>query len=290
MKIARRDNKLGYKTDRYDIKKLPNQSLAVTQCGLQICDNGHSCGPFLYSHYSAHFILSGKGTYTCGGKTYSLCAGQGFMIIPDMPNTYTADIDEPWKYIYANFCGADDETLVHSAGLNEDNMIFEFDLTDDMLHDLTMMHSSSKDQSARGYDVTGYFLLVMSRLVKANTQRNANTNLPQHYVRRAISYIEDNYPEKITVESIAAYVGIDRTGLYRIFKNNLNISPVQFLISYRLERAKAMMEHDNLTISEIAVSTGFFDAAHFTVAFSKKYGISPGRYHTELHTAKSMRD
>ena len=281
---------MGYKTDRYDIKKLPNQSLAVTQCGLQICDNGHSCGPFLYSHYSAHFILSGKGTYTCGGKTYSLCAGQGFMIIPDMPNTYTADIDEPWKYIYANFCGADDETLVHSAGLNEDNMIFEFDLTDDMLHDLTMMHSSSKDQSARGYDVTGYFLLVMSRLVKANTQRNANTNLPQHYVRRAISYIEDNYPEKITVESIAAYVGIDRTGLYRIFKKNLNISPAQFLISYRLERAKAMMEHDNLTISEIAVSTGFFDAAHFTVAFSKKYGISPGRYHAELHTAKSKRD
>lgn len=281
---------MGYKTDRYDIKKLPNQSLAVTQCGLQICDNGHSCGPFLYSHYSAHFILSGKGTYTCGGKTYSLCAGQGFMIIPDMPNTYTADIDEPWKYIYANFCGADDETLVHSAGLNEDNMIFEFDLTDDMLHDLTMMHSASKDQSARGYDVTGYFLLVMSRLVKANTQRNANTNLPQHYVRRAISYIEDNYPEKITVESIAAYVGIDRTGLYRIFKKNLNISPAQFLISYRLERAKAMMEHDNLTISEIAVSTGFFDEAHFTVAFSKKYGISPGRYHTELHTAKSMRD
>lgn len=281
---------MGYKTDRYDIKKLPNQSLAVTQCGLQICDNGHSCGPFLYSHYSAHFILSGKGTYTCGGKTYSLCAGQGFMIIPDMPNTYTADNDEPWRYIYANFCGADDETLVHSAGLNEDNMIFEFDLTDDMLHDLTMMHSASKDQSARGYDVTGYFLLVMSRLVKANTQRNANTNLPQHYVRRAISYIEDNYPEKITVGSIAAYVGIDRTGLYRIFKKNLNISPAQFLISYRLERAKAMMEHDNLTISEIAVSTGFFDAAHFTVAFSKKYGISPGRYHTELHTAKSMRD
>ena len=281
---------MGYKTDRYDIKKLPNQSLAVTQCGLQICDNGHSCGPFLYSHYSAHFILSGKGTYTCGGKTYYLCAGQGFMIIPDMPNTYTADIDEPWKYIYANFCGADDETLVHSAGLNEDNMIFEFDLTDDMLHDLTMMHSASKDQSARGYDVTGYFLLVMSRLVKANTQRNANTNLPQHYVRRAISYIEDNYPEKITVEGIAAYVGIDRTGLYRIFKKNLNISPAQFLISYRLERAKAMMEHDNLTISEIAVSTGFFDAAHFTVAFSKKYGISPGRYHAELHTAKSMQD
>lgn len=281
---------LSYKTDRYDIKKLPNQSLAVTQCGLQICNSGHSYGPFLYSHYSAHFILSGKGTYTCGGKTYTLCAGQGFMIIPDMPNTYTADIDEPWKYIYANFCGADDETLVHSAGLNEDNMIFEFDLTDDMLHDLTMMHSASKDQSARGYDVTGYFLLVMSRLVKANTQRNANTNLPQHYVRRAISYIEDNYPEKITVESIAAYVGIDRTGLYRIFKKNLNISPAQFLISYRLERAKAMMEHDNLTISEIAVSTGFFDAAHFTGAFSKKYGISPGRYHTELHTAKSMQD
>ena len=274
---------LSYMTDRYDIKKLPNQSLAVTQCGLQICNSGHSCGPCLYEHYSVCFILSGKGTYTCGGKTYTLCAGQGFIIIPDIPNTYTADAVEPWRYIYAKFCGADDETLVHSAGLNEDNMIFEFDLTDDMQHDLTMMHTCSKDQAARGYDVTGYFLLVMSRLVRANSQKCANTNMPQHYVRRAISYIEDNYPEKISVESIAAYVGIDRTYLHRIFKKNLNISPAQFLISYRLERAKALMEHDNLTISEIAVSTGFFDAAHFTKAFSEKYGIPPGRDHTELH-------
>ena len=75
---------LSYKTDRYDIKKLPNQSLAVTQCGLQICNSGHSCGPCLYEHYSVCFILSGKGTYTCGGKTYTLCAGQGFIIIPDV--------------------------------------------------------------------------------------------------------------------------------------------------------------------------------------------------------------
>ena len=274
---------MSYKTERYDIKKLPNQSLAVTQCGLQICNSGHSFGPFLYNHYSAHFILSGKGTYVCGGKTYTLCAGQGFMIIPNMPNTYTADINEPWKYIYANFCGADDETLVHSAGLNEDNMIFEFELDDEMRHDLNMMHLSSKDQSALGYDVTGYFLLAMSRLVRANSQKNTNMNSPHHYVRRAISYIEDNYPYKISVESIAAYVGIDRTYLHRIFKKNLNISPAQFLISYRLERANAMMEHDNLTISEIAVSTGFFDAAHFTKAFSKKYGVSPGRYYAGLH-------
>ena len=114
---------LSYMTDRYDIKKLPNQSLAVTQCGLQICNSGHSCGPCLYEHYSVCFILSGKGTYTCGGKTYTLCAGQGFIIIPDIPNTYTADAVEPWRYIYAKFCGADDETLVHSAGLNEDNMM-----------------------------------------------------------------------------------------------------------------------------------------------------------------------
>ena len=274
---------MSYQTERYNIKKLPNQSLAVTQCGLQICDSGHSCGPFLYNHYSATFIISGKGTYCCAGKTYSLHAGQGFIIIPDMPNTYTADIDEPWQYIYANFCGADDETLVHSAGLNENNMIFEFDLTNDMLHDLTMMHSSSKDLSARGYDVTGYFLLVMSRLVRVNSQKAPNTYSPQYYVQRAISYIEDNYPEKISVANIAAHIGLDRTYFYRIFKKNTGISPAKFLISYRLERAKAMMEHDNLTISDIAVSTGFFDTAHFTNAFTEKYGISPGKYHSKLH-------
>lgn len=272
---------MSYKSERYNIPKLPGQSLAVTQCGLTICDRSHSCGPLIYGHYSAHFIIEGKGVYISNGKTVPLHAGQGFMIIPNIPNTYIADDKEPWKYIYANFSGADDETLVHNSGLDEENMTFDFVLSEGMLSDLKKMHQAGKDLDARGYDVTGFFLLVMSRLVRSNSNLGKGALLPDHYVRRAISYIEDNYHEDISVSEIASYVGIDRTYLYRIFIKDLGISPSKFLLSYRLDRAKALMEHKNISLSEIAISTGFSDPSHFSKAFSSKFGCSPGKYRND---------
>lgn len=274
---------MSYKTERYNLERHSNQSLAVTQCGLQICNGGHSCGPHLYSHYSIHFIISGKGTFNCGSKTHNLHAGQGFVIIPDIPNTCTADKNNPWQYIYAIFCGIDDKSLIHNAGLSEDNMTFDFEMTDDMMHNIKMMHSCSKNNEAKGYDVTGYFLLVMSQLVKSNKKNSCDEYMTEHYIRRAMSYIEDNYSENITVSSISSYVGIERTYLYKLFKKYIGISPTNFLISYRLERAKSMMEYDNLTVSKIASEVGFFDSSHFSGAFVKKYGITPGRYYKLLH-------
>ena len=51
------------------------------------------------------------------------------------PCIYVADKEEPWKYVYASFCGADDDAPVHSAGLDRNNVIFDFPLDEDMIHD-----------------------------------------------------------------------------------------------------------------------------------------------------------
>ena len=270
-------------TDRYDIDKLPNQSLAVTQCGIQICDPGHSSGSLLYQHYSAHFILEGKGVYCVNGKTYELKAGQGFMITPGCVSIYNADMEKPWKYMYATFMGTDDDSLVHNAGLDDDNVIFEFPLDEDMLHDLYAMHNASKSYDALGYDVAGWFLLVMSRLIKANTSHNKELEEPEHYVNKALLYIENNYPHSVTVKDIADFVGIDRTYLYKLFKKYKSTSPTAFLNEYRLLKSVEMMENYDVSIGEIALSTGFYDVSHYYRAFSAKYGESPKMYRTKLY-------
>ena len=72
---------MSYITDRYNLKKLSSQSLAVTECGIQICNSGHATPPIPYKEYAIHFILEGKGVFTVNGKTYNLSSGQGFLII-----------------------------------------------------------------------------------------------------------------------------------------------------------------------------------------------------------------
>ena len=166
--------------DEHELKKLPNQSLAVIQCGLTICHPGHACLPRIYNHYSAHFILEGKGTYVVNGKSYELKAGQGFLITPGISNTYIADIQEPWRYIYATFRGLDAESLVHSCGLNKDHVIFSFPTAPDIIENLYAMYESSKSYDSKGYDVIGYFLLVMSQLIKANKNTDKSNSFPEH--------------------------------------------------------------------------------------------------------------
>ena len=134
---------MSYITDRYTIKKLPGQSLAVVECGIQICRSGHATPPICYRDYSAHFILEGKGIYVLDGKEYHLKKGDGFLITPGALCTYTADEYEPWKYIYASFRGIDDTALVHNAGLNEQKVTFSFDV-DDVGPMLYAMHAAGK--------------------------------------------------------------------------------------------------------------------------------------------------
>ena len=269
---------MSYITDRYNLQKTSGQSLAVTECGIQICNPGHASPKIVYPDYSAHFILEGKGTYSVGGKTYSLGAGQGFIITPGADCIYVADEHKPWKYVYVSFRGLDSDALVHSAGLDEEDVIFQFPLSDDTVRDIYAMHSAGKRNEAKGYDVTGYFLLVMSRLVKANLDKSSKRTETEMYVKKVKRYVEDNYSLPISVSDVASSVGLDRTYLYRLFIKSEGVSPSAYLSNYRLLKASEMLKDDALSISEISSSVGYKDVTYFYKVFIKKFGVTPKKY------------
>ena len=68
---------------------------------------------------------------------------------------------------------------------------------------------------------------------------------------------------------------MSRSQLYRKMKALIDQSPSQFIRSYRLDKAKNLLETTDLTISEVAWQTGFKDLAHFSKSFQEKYGGPP---------------
>lgn len=272
--------------DYHNLQKLPNQSIAVIQCGRTICHPGHHCQTRIYNHYSAHFILEGKGTYTVNGRTFELGPGHGFLITPGIPNSYTADPVDPWKYIYVTFCGMDAEPLVRNAGLDAEHVTFSFPMEEAMLRDLYAMYDASKSYDAKGYDVAGYFFLLMSRLIKAAASQSPKTQAPEHYIQQALSYIETHYPYNINVQDIAAYVGLERSYLYRLFMKQLHLSPSNYLYEYRLQMGARLLGERDLSINEVALSVGFHDSAHFHKAFAAKYHMTPKQYRTAQYGDK----
>ncbi|MBQ5783001.1 MAG: helix-turn-helix transcriptional regulator, partial [Oscillospiraceae bacterium] len=76
----------------------------------------------------------------------------------------------------------------------------------------------------------------------------------------------------------AGAVGISRSHLYRVFISNLNQSPIDYLTEYRINEACNLIKNTTLSISEIAVSVGFFDQFYFSRVFKKIKKVPPSKY------------
>ncbi|MBQ7933454.1 MAG: helix-turn-helix transcriptional regulator, partial [Lachnospiraceae bacterium] len=86
----------------------------------------------------------------------------------------------------------------------------------------------------------------------------------------------------LSVPDIAAHLHIDRTYLYRLFKHELGISPLQYLTDVRMERAVALLTETKLPVQSVAGSVGYEDALYFSKTFKKAKGVSPSDYRNKV--------
>lgn len=97
-------------------------------------------------------------------------------------------------------------------------------------------------------------------------------------VRRATEYLNANMSTDVELGALAKLVGLSKSHFCREFKTATGLSPYQWLLHMRLERAKDLLSRGGPSIAEVALATGFADQPHFTRTFSKREGISPGAW------------
>ena len=94
-------------------------------CGYEACQPFHSYGPAVRPNYVIHYIISGKGIFTIGNRTYRLTAGQGFFLMPNVRTYYEADADDPWTYLWIGFDGEKAASYVQELGLSEEHPVYQ---------------------------------------------------------------------------------------------------------------------------------------------------------------------
>lgn len=121
--------------------------------------------------------------------------------------------------------------------------------------------------------------LLLLEDIRLNYKRNTPLKFEQtDRIRNMLSFIHNHYQDKITVAQIADAIGISEREAMRSFRKSLNQSPIEYLISYRLNEAKKLLQNSALTITEICYQCGFSDSSYFGKAFRKAYGLTPREY------------
>jgi signal transduction histidine kinase/DNA-binding LacI/PurR family transcriptional regulator/DNA-binding response OmpR family regulator len=100
----------------------------------------------------------------------------------------------------------------------------------------------------------------------------------QQVVRKAMAYVHTHYAEQVSLEDIAAYVGLSKQHLIRSFRSEIGITPIDYLKRYRIGQAKALLKRGDKSVTEVASEVGFSTSSYFARVFRSEVGVSPSAY------------
>ena len=238
-----------------------NVDLSVFNCGLERCAPGHTWGPGIRDHYLIHLILSGKGTFQTGGKTWELAPGDLFFVRPNQLNTYAADAQQPWEYCWVGFNGISAHRLASMLPFSDEQPVHHTQRPDEMRKALENIYRARGLRMQDETAMVGYLYLFIAALMEETSERRPRSSSSSQYVLNAIKYM-----------------GVSRSHLYRVFMSNVGKSPIDYLTEYRINEACKMLRSGSLSIAEVAVSVGFFDQFYFSRVFKRAKGVPPSKY------------
>ena len=112
-----------------------------------------------------------------------------------------------------------------------------------------------------------------------HTQKNDGAILQNSFIETAIKYIQENYQHPISLTDVADNSNVSKVHLSRKFKEKTGIGLNEYIVLYRLKKAKELLlTREKMTICEVAFSCGFNDSNYFSWLFKKTYGVTPSQY------------
>ncbi len=252
-----------------------DRPLILYHCGHEKCKSSHFYGPAIRPHYLLHYILHGQGSYSVGGKTYSLKGGEAFLIYPGVTSIYSADDQDPWEYCWIGFDGSDVHSVLQACGFSPSNHVCMDQSCGLLWNEFMQLIEYFNEKKGNEFTLLSQLYLCFSYLYLPNS---SSKEILELYIEKALDYIHNNYTYDIKISDLANHLHIDRTYLYKLFMTHIKISPQHYLINYRIDISKKLLKETHLSVTEIAYSCGFRDASSFNKHFRKQVGTTPTLY------------
>jgi len=276
-------------------EELSRQTVFLKYCGIERCLPGHGYGPAKRDCFLIHFILDGHGIYEYQGEKIHLEKGQSFLIYPEEDVYYQADLASPWKYCWVAFQGEMAAGIVEELGYTHTFPVCTFMDMDSIEKGISGIISRGGRDTSDVLWREGSFLHLIANLFDQADDReiydqddSGGVELrlgSRMYAAQAIHYLETRFREKIQIQQLAQDIGISRSYLTQLFKEEIGMSPRELLINIRMEHATEFLEKSNDPIQLVALECGYDDALAFSKAFKQRFGMSPSRYRKEKQKA-----
>ena len=262
--------------------------LMLVQCGYEHCEANHYWAGSAEFH-RFHVVISGCGTLEIGDKVYHIRAGDAFFIPMDMEVRYRADGVNPWEYRWVSVVGTKMSSILAKMEISR-SFCVTLKQADILIERAKKIYDCACEGSAQGdLMALGHVYFFLAELMEQCGSQVSVEDTSVDYVHRATDYIREHYAGDTSVDSICQWLNISRSYLYKLFRRYYGMSPSSYLIHYRLEKARELLNAQQYAVNEVAEMVGFSDHPYFTKRFRMAYGMPPREYARRLQKEKTKK-
>jgi AraC-like DNA-binding protein len=254
---------------------------------------------FLKEHVHGSFELSYvlKGSAQChqSQEARTICPGDLILTNPYEPHSYVAQGEESLVLltvqIHKLFARRYVEIiprLIFQSGQITRLTQSQYDTVVKLIFQTAIAYLGNR--RSQQFDVIGYVIILLGKLVEyldwrlENNPDNSDKELQKNRVQRLVSYIDENYRQKITLSMLAEMEGISTTYLSHFFRKTFGVSFQNYLSAQRFEKALVLMHDKSISMVDICMNCGFSDSRYLEAACRRTFGCSVYEYRKRLES------
>ena len=222
-----------------------------------------------------------------GDKTWTGLYGKGDISITPAKMPFFARWDREDHYLQIRIASHFIQTVAREIGMNPDRLelLPEFRTRDPQIESIGLLLLSELNQEKLGGRL---YIESLANVLTVHLLRNYSAakprlpsyqgGLPERQLLQVLEYINEHLHEDIKLADLAQLLDISQFHFSHLFKQSIGVSPYQYVIQQRVERAKQLLKQTDQPIMDIAFLCGFNSHSHLSKQFRQLTGMTPKAY------------
>ncbi len=265
----------------YSSERTSDEYLQVNHCGIQDLRCGNHCRIRENGRIDYHILYIAEGACYAEifGKEERVEEGGVILFKPHEKHQYRFFEKDSPVSCYIHFTGTGCEELLNDIGFETERVInIGKSKSVVAIFEKLEMESDMKRPYYEKYCVT-YLMELFAAIGRRKTYGGNETYLKnKSKIDSVCQLMYDEYAQNNSLDRYAEYCHLSTSRFSHMFKAAMGITPLEYITSIRIDKAKELLANSDYTISEIADKTGFSSQNYFTRVFKKHVGVPPKEY------------
>ena len=235
--------------------------------------------PHTHNHTELFFIVSGRGQFLIQNQVFPVGVNNLVIINPNVAHTEDSLNAQPLEYIVLGIEGIELATTENSNGqfciLDHLESVEFSSCLRNILREMELKNTGYEDICQAYMEILIIRLMRTTSLSVQSGPQTVSGNRQCAFVRR---YIDLHFKEPLTLEQLSGEAHMNKYYLSHAFKREYGVSPINYMISRRIEESKYLLAETDLSLSHIAQLLGFSSLSYFSQVFRRTQDISPMEY------------